>query len=141
LRRLWHSSPFVAYATAAVSEAQEIASTPLVLSSPGVADSGSIRIDRFDPHIRRWTLMAIPCSAASVPDQVAFRLAFPKWLSIQTRRDRRLIQALACGETTSEAARRFHISAARVSQLRLVFFRSWRAFQGEAQHAPATIVA
>jgi hypothetical protein len=99
------------------------------------------RIDRFDPRARRWTLMAIPSSAAPIPDQVAFRLDFPQWLSTQSRRNRRLIQALACGDTTSQAAQRFHISAARVSQLRLQFSQSWRAFQEDQRDVPPSAVA
>jgi hypothetical protein len=138
------ATPLAQFAVCRVRDGRRVGSprNRLDVSCPFVARCRGFRlerIDRFDPHSCRWTLMAIPCSAASVPDQVAFRLDFPKWLSIQTARDRRLIQALACGETTCEAARRFHISAARVSQLRLEFFQSWRAFQGEVQDAPATV--
>jgi hypothetical protein len=138
------ATPLAQFAVCRVRDGRRVGSLKdrLDASCPFVARRRGFRlerIDRFDPHTRRWTLMAIPSSATSVPDQVAFRLDFPQWLSIQTRRDRRLIQALACGETTSEAARRFHISAARVSQLRLEFFQSWRTFQGEAPDAPATI--
>lgn len=99
------------------------------------------RIDRFDPRARRWTSMTIPSSASPIPDQVAFRLDFRQWLSTQSRRNQQLIQSLACGDTTSEAARRFHISAARVSQLRLQFSQSWLAFHEDQRDVAASAVA
>jgi hypothetical protein len=98
-------------------------------------------IDRFNQSAGHWTLLAIPSLATAIPDQVAFRLDFSQWISTQSRRNRRLIQALAYGDTTSEAARRFHLSAARVSQLRLQFAESWRAFQAERQDVPKSAVA
>lgn len=98
-------------------------------------------IDRIDSASGRWTLMSLSSSDAPVPDQVAFRLDFPRWMSTQTRRDQRLIHALAYGDTTSEAARRFRISPARVSQLRLQFYQSWCAFQGQTSTVPARVAS
>jgi hypothetical protein len=89
------------------------------------------RLDRYGNHVRGWVARAIPVSQWSIPDQVAFRLDFQQWLSTQSYRNRRLIELLASGESTSGAAHRFRISAARVSQLRLEFYESWYSYQGE----------
>jgi hypothetical protein len=67
-----------------------------------------------------------------VPDIVSFRVDFAAWLSGLPRRDRRIAKALAMGDRTSEVSARFHVSAARVSQLRRELALSWHQFQGEA---------
>lgn len=141
-----YATPLARFAVFHVRDGRRVGSprNRLDASCPFVARRHGFRIeriDRFDVRARRWTLMAIPSSAAPIPDQVAFRLDFPQWLSAQSRRNRRLIQALACGATTSEAARRFHVSAARISQLRLQFSRSWRAFQEDQPDVPPRAVA
>lgn len=66
-----------------------------------------------------------------VPDLAAFRIDFACWLRTLTRRDRRVVLALASGERTSAVAERFTISAARVSQLRRRYERAWAVFQGQ----------
>jgi len=76
-----------------------------------------------------------------VPDQVAFRIDFPAWLAIHPRRDRRIAETLAVGHSTTEAAKRFHVSAGRISQKRRDFHASWQTFHGESRsltenHAP-----
>ena len=140
------ATPLARFAVLRVRDGRRVGSrrNRLDVSCPFVARRRGFRverIDRFDPRARRWTLKAIRSSATPIPDQVAFRLDFPQWLSTQSRRNRRLIQALACGDTASEAARRFHISAARVSQLRRQFSQSWRAFQEEQPNVPVSAVA
>ena len=66
---------------------------------------------------------------SAVPEQAAFRLDFPRWRASLRRRDRRVLDALAGGERTADAARQFGISPARVSQLRREFEEGWWAFQ------------
>jgi len=75
----------------------------------------------------------------SPADTAAFRLDFSTWLEAKSRRDRRIIAALAAGGTTTAVARQFRLSLARISQLRRLFERNWCAFQGEvdAQEVPA----
>jgi hypothetical protein len=55
----------------------------------------------------------------------------PVWLKSQNRRKRELAKFLAVGNTATEAARRFRVSGARVSQLRGELQASWEEFQGE----------
>jgi hypothetical protein len=67
-----------------------------------------------------------------VPDQVAFRLDFSAWLSVQKHRHRELARFLALGNKPSEAAQRFGVTQARISQVRRELQTSWQAFQGES---------
>jgi CO dehydrogenase/acetyl-CoA synthase epsilon subunit len=48
---------------------------------------------------------------------------------------------LAKGETTSETAKKFGVTPARVSQLRLWLKENWEGFQGEAQAGQVQVAA
>ena len=78
-----------------------------------------------------WTEILVDNRLTPIPDQVAFRLDFAAWLAAQDRRNRKLVAHLALGNTPSEAAQKFRVSKARVSQLRSTLQASWQAFQGE----------
>jgi hypothetical protein len=60
-----------------------------------------------------------------------FRIDFWAWLGTLTRRERHLIGLMAQNERTKDLARRFGISAGRISQLRGEFARGWRRFCGD----------
>lgn len=75
---------------------------------------------------------------APVPDQVAFRVDFRRWRAGLPPRRRRLLDALAAGTRTGEAAARFGVSAGRVSQLRRGFRDGWLTFCGDAPVSPTT---
>jgi hypothetical protein len=66
---------------------------------------------------------------SAVPEQVAFRLDFPRWRASLRRRDRKILDALARGERPTDVAHRFALSPGRVSQLRADFEWSRWAFQ------------
>jgi hypothetical protein len=79
---------------------------------------------------------ALTCNTISpVPEQVAFRLDFPAWRSGYRWRDRRLIDDLMVGTRTLEAARRYGLSPARISQFRRQCHEDWSYFC--ADHADA----
>jgi hypothetical protein len=71
-----------------------------------------------------------------VPDQAAFRVDFPAWLSRLGDRDCRLAQDMALGHSTQELARVYRVSPARVSQLRRELHSDWRGFHGEPPAGP-----
>jgi hypothetical protein len=73
------------------------------------------------------------------PDQAAFRLDFPAWLSTRTVRDRRVINDLMRGERTLQVSRRYGLSPGRVSQLRREFHADWDHFCADTQADPAII--
>ena len=68
-----------------------------------------------------------------MPDQAAFRVDFPAWLSTRTERDRRIIDDMMMNERTDALADWFGLSPARVSQLRREYCDDWRRFTGDAQ--------
>jgi hypothetical protein len=68
----------------------------------------------------------------STPSEIAgLRIDFCEWLKTLSNRDRRIAETLALGETTSNVAHMFGVTAARISQLRRQFFESWYKFFGE----------
>jgi hypothetical protein len=74
-----------------------------------------------------------------VPDQVHFRIEFPRWLGAQTNRNRQIAETLALGYSTSEVAGKFNLSPARVSQIRRELYDSWNEFTGGNQLVPARL--
>lgn len=78
-----------------------------------------------------WREAVLEDRRTNVPDQAAFRVDFPRWLKSQPRRKRNIAKYLAAGNSTTEAARRFRLSPARISQLRVEFLHDWQHFHGE----------
>jgi hypothetical protein len=70
-----------------------------------------------------------------IPEQVAFRVDFPAWLNTMRARDRQMVLALASGDQATEVARRFKLSAGRVTQLRQEWQREWQIFHGQVPTA------
>jgi hypothetical protein len=64
------------------------------------------------------------------PEQVAFRLDFPAWLTTRSERDRRLVEILMTGERTSDVSAKFGLTQGRISQLRRDFHQDWERFCG-----------
>lgn len=89
------------------------------------------RLDLFNRYTAQWCEVIVEDYQTPIPDQVCFRIDFPEWLSRLPKRDRRLAEALANGDTTGEIASRFAISAGRVSQLRRELYASWERFHAD----------
>jgi len=89
------------------------------------------RLDVFDEAEGEWREAVVEDCQTPVPDQVAFRIDFPEWLAMLSRRDRRIATRMAVGGTTNELARQFRLTAGRISQKRQELFASWREFHGE----------
>jgi hypothetical protein len=70
-------------------------------------------------------------SVTPPPDAAAFRIDFPRWLGGLPDRNRQLVERLMVGDRTLEMARRFRISAGRVSQLRIELSQDYSRFHGE----------
>lgn len=66
-----------------------------------------------------------------VPEAVAFRIDFPEWLHQLSQRDCRIVEELAMKHSTCDVASKFHVSPARVSQLRREYHQDWHMFHGE----------
>ena len=85
-------------------------------------------LGRVDESTGAWVDAVCDDMATPVPDQAAFRCDFPAWLRTQKPRHRRIAEVLLLGHTTAAVARRFRVSASRISQLRSQFHDSWQAF-------------
>ncbi len=97
------------------------------------------RLDRYRRETAEWLDPLVDDRRASIPDQVAMRIDVPAWLATLTRRLRRIAKDLAVGNSTSEVARKHHVTAGRISQIRRQLDESWHRFHGEgAAAAPAT---
>ena len=89
------------------------------------------RLDRLDWSHSGWIEVIIEDPHTPVFDQVWFRIDFPAWLSQLSRRNREIAEALAIGDSTQLVAKRFGVSAGRISQIRRELYDSWLGFHGE----------
>jgi hypothetical protein len=70
-------------------------------------------------------------SVTPPPDQAAFRIDFPRWLSELGERKRVVAEDLMAGDGTGEVAGKRGVSPGRVSQLRREMLSDWLRFHGE----------
>jgi hypothetical protein len=82
-----------------------------------------------------WIDALIQDPRSTVLDHVAAKLDVAAWLQTLCRRTRRIAADLAKGCTTSEVARKYGVTAARISQLRQELKDSWSEFQHEPAFA------
>lgn len=74
---------------------------------------------------------ALQGSESPVPDQVAFRIDFPVWLSSLTDLKRHVATDMMTGERTTDLAQKHKLSPARISQLRNELLESWEVFTSD----------
>jgi hypothetical protein len=91
------------------------------------------RLDRYDETESAWQEILIEDSRCTPADLAASRLDFAAWLQRLPSPRRRIANVLASGERTGDVAKRFGMSAGRVSQIRAELRESWAKFQGELQ--------
>jgi hypothetical protein len=89
------------------------------------------RLDRYDKDTGQWQEAIIEDRRTGPAETAAARMDVSEWLAQLPRRNRRIAEMLALGCGTAETAKRFRLSAGRVSQLRSELRDNWRAFQGE----------
>jgi hypothetical protein len=85
----------------------------------------------------KWIDLLVEDKRASVPDQVAAKLDVGAWFGTLSRRMKQIARDLAFGFSTSEVARKYGVTAGRISQLRRVLESSWADFQKESVPAVA----
>jgi hypothetical protein len=66
-----------------------------------------------------------------VPEQVVFRVDWPRFVAGQTIRDRRMMAFLAAGNSNKATAVKFGLTPGRVSQLRRSWCEAWEVFGEE----------
>lgn len=99
------------------------------------------RLDRFDEQEGVWKEVLVEDRTTTPAELAASRIDFPAFLKTLSRRDRRIAEDLAAGETTGRVARKFRLSAARISQLRRELQQAWQAFHAEACPSPQAALA
>ena len=99
------------------------------------------RLDRFHKYEGVWLEAVVEDRRTPVPDQVWFRIDFPRWLSGLSARDRRMAEALAAGSRPGEVAEELGVCPARITQKRREFYDSWRAFHGEGEPVREAVAA
>ena len=96
------------------------------------------RLDKFNEQDDAWEEAVVEDRTAGPADIARTRIDFSDWLASLNRRDRRIALKLAEGEKTGDVAKRFKVSAGRISQLRRELMESWQRFVGDE---PALVVA
>jgi DNA-binding NarL/FixJ family response regulator len=93
--------------------------------------------NRLERQNGEWIDKLAEDKRATIPDQVAAKLDVRAWFGTLTMRMKEIAKDLACGCSTSEVARKYGVTAGRISQLRRTLEESWAAFQQEAAPAVA----
>lgn len=130
---LAYASPLVRYALRQIRAGRRVggALNGQDVTSPYAQHRHGIAVAPFDAADARWREQTLLSKVADPAEIAAFRLDFAAWLASLSPRLRRMATTLASGETTSDAARQFGISPARVSQIRGELRRTWYAFHSE----------
>ncbi|MCI0331934.1 MAG: hypothetical protein L0228_01755 [Planctomycetes bacterium] len=132
-----HPSVLARYAIAQVRSGRQVGghlNCRDVLSSYAQAKNG-IRIEHLDRFVEQngeWKEALVEDRRAGPAETAAARIDVDTWLRSLSKRNRRIAVLLAKGEATSAVAKRFGLTAGRISQKRQEFHSSWRSFQAQA---------
>jgi hypothetical protein len=109
------------------------------VTSPMCQQARGVKVERLPEESNRrqnprggWESLTLTDRHATPADLAAFRLDFAAWLRRLPFKVRKVAKRLALGERTQDAAKRFQVSSARISQLRRELEADWKAFQPEA---------
>lgn len=93
------------------------------------------RLDRYDAEEDEWREVLLEDRKAGPAETAAARIDIADWFDSLPKKKRRIAATLATGETTKRAARKFGVSAGRISQTRRELQQAWQDFQGEPTFA------
>lgn len=133
---LVYAGPIIRYALQHVRSGRQVGGT---MNSNDVTSRcaqlrHSIAIDRLDDVDQdsgQCKAMLVESRTAGPAETAAVRIDFSDWLRTLSARDRRIVVAFVCGCRTTDIARRFRISPARVSQRRNRLRQLWADFVQE----------
>jgi len=97
------------------------------------------RLDGSHAEGKAWAEALADNTRSPVPDQAAFRIAFPAWLATQSRRDRRLARFLARGQLRGRSSRPVSglvLGSARFGRSFERVGRSFKASRSSAESMP-----
>jgi hypothetical protein len=100
------------------------------LSSPCCQSKNHIVLDRLHQQLSdgQWQERLVADRRATPAELVAAKLDFGTWLDRLDGSKRAIALRLAAGDTPSEAAQFFHVSRARLSQVRRELRKDWAGF-------------
>lgn len=139
---LAYPSPLAAYGCRQVSVGRRLG-TPLNVNdvtSRYCHCSKGVQVEplvRHDPESGAWREVLVEDRRSTPADIAAARIDVPAFFASLPRRDRRIAEQLAAGESTTAVARLFRLSLARISQLLREFCQAWQRFHGEQHPAEA----
>ncbi len=90
------------------------------------------QLSEFDREQGEWREALLEDRHAGPAEVAASRIDISDWFKSLGRGKHRIAKLLARGESTSNVARMFGLTAGRVSQVRQELKRSWELFQGQA---------
>ncbi len=91
------------------------------------------RLDSFNEEENCWQEIVVEDQRATPAEIAACRIDFAEWIRRLPRRQRKIALSLGRGETTGATARKFGVTAARISQIRQLLKDSWERFQGDGK--------
>lgn len=87
-----------------------------------------------------WAQAIVEDKTAGPAEIARTRIDFGDWLASLKKRDRKIAESLAAGNRTSDVAKRYKVSAGRISQLRKELAVNWHRFVGDGpDDAPAAV--
>ncbi|MEI8372727.1 MAG: hypothetical protein WCJ35_07825 [Planctomycetota bacterium] len=96
------------------------------------------RLDRYDHVNECWNNPEESCSDllaesrnTTPADLAASRIDFGTWLKLLPYRQRRIAKFLSVGNRTADTAKKFKVSAGRISQIRKELADNWSKFIGD----------
>jgi hypothetical protein len=93
----------------------------------------AISLDQSGAGKHEWRDIVVEDRHATPADTAAMRIDFEAWLCSLPKRHRQIAELLATGEPTMHVARRFRLTAGRVSQIRRQLHRSWCLLQSDGE--------
>ena len=88
-----------------------------------------VRFDQRDQQTGIWNEQLVEDRRVGPAETAVARLDLSAWLRTLSKRNRQIARALSVGETTCDVAKRFGLTASRVSQLRVWLRENWERFQ------------
>ena len=87
--------------------------------------------DQVEQQDGVWRDALVEDRRAGPAETACARVDLAQWFRSLPRRRRQIAKVLAAGETTKAAAKKFNVTAGRVSQVRRELEAAWQQFQGE----------
>ena len=130
---LAYATPLASYAVRQVVSGRRVGNRLNVrdVMSPANRRVTVEQLHRYDHGDGAWKESLVEDKHAGPAETAAARLDVAKWFRKLPAMKRRVARVLATGETTKTTAKKFSLTAGRVSQLRRELQASWQALQGE----------